>query len=141
MHLQIFQSAILPDIIGINCSLEYLQMQVTTLVSLLLITMIFIDSNNYIILVCLLFYNFFWCAQLLINFLKKSIYQYASYSLIFTPLHNVINGEQREKHLYKQSSHYRKHRMFNRQNACPIIDLKVEMSPGHSASLCFEHIG
>ena len=46
--------------------------------------------------------------------------QYTSYSLIFSSLHSVLNGEQHEKHLYKQSSHYRKHRMFNRQTQLSI---------------------
>ena len=32
---------------------------------------------------------------------------YASYSLIFSPLHGVINWEQHKKYLYNQPSHYR----------------------------------
>ena len=43
----------------------------------------------------------------------KFISHYASCSLIFNPLHCVINGEQHKKHLLNQSSHYRKYGMFN----------------------------
>ena len=39
----------------------------------------------------------------------KLIGLYTSYSLIFNPLHSIINREQHGKHLYKQSSHYRKY--------------------------------
>ena len=35
------------------------------------------------------------------------------YSLIFNPLHSVINGEQHKNHLYNQSGHYRKYRTFD----------------------------
>ena len=45
------------------------------------------------------------------------ISQYASYSLIFSPLYRVTNGEQHKKHLYSQSSHTGKYGMFDRQSA------------------------
>jgi len=38
---------------------------------------------------------FFACAQLIIS--GKPVSQYASYSLIFSPLRSVINGEQHER--------------------------------------------
>jgi len=54
------------------------------------------------------YHNYFSVhAQLLIS--GKSISQYASYSLIFSPLHSIANEEQHKNHLYNQSSHYRKY--------------------------------
>jgi len=50
---------------------------------------------------------------------KSAVSQYASYSLIFSPLRSVINRGQHEKHLYNQSSHYWKYGMDNHQSACP----------------------
>ena len=37
---------------------------------------------------------------------------YASLSAMFNPLHSITNQELFEKHLYKQSSHYKKYRQF-----------------------------
>ena len=59
------------------------------------------------------YHNYFLArAQLLIS--GKSNSQYALNSLIFSPLHSVINGEQHEKYRYNQSSHYGKYGMFDR---------------------------
>jgi len=57
-------------------------------------------------------------AQLLV---RKSDSQHASYLLIFNPLNSVIDREQHEKHLYKQSSHYRKREMFNCQSTHQLL--------------------
>jgi len=46
----------------------------------------------------------------------KLFNQCASYSPIFSPLHNAINKEQG---LYNQSSHYEKHRKFAQQSVYP----------------------
>jgi len=109
--------------VGIKCPLEYLQVYSTTLVSLLFITMIPIDCKitNFLILVCLLFlrdhHNYFLaCAQSIIS--GKSVSQYASYSLIFSPLHSIMSREWHEKHLYNQFGHYRKYRMLDCQSTC-----------------------
>ena len=53
----------------------------------------------------------------------KSISQYTSYSLIFNPLHSTINRKQHEKHLYNQSSHYRKYEIFDDKDAHPSYQL------------------
>jgi len=85
--------------------------------------------QNSVTFVCLSFfrnhlnYVFLACTQLIIS--GKSVSQCASYSLIFSPLHSIINKEQHEKHLCNQSGHYRKYKMLNRQSACPAIDMKV----------------
>ena len=74
-----------------------------------------------------------WRAQLLIS--GKPISQYASYSLIFSPLRSVIyiNGEQHDKHLYNQSSNYslivKAHASF--------INLKVGVTLDCNVSLRF----
>jgi len=43
----------------------------------------------------------------------KPVSQYASYLLIFNPLHSIINGEQHEKYFFSQFSHYGKYGMFD----------------------------
>ena len=54
-------------------------------------------------------------AQLLIG--GKSVsQQYTSYSLIFSPLHSIINKEQHKKLLCNQASYYGKYGMFNCQS-------------------------
>ena len=57
-------------------------------------------------------YNYFLAhAQLSIS--GKSVGQYVLYSLIFSPLRSIINGEQHKKYLYNQSSHYGKYKMLD----------------------------
>ena len=56
------------------------------------------------------YHNYFFArTQLIIS--GKPVSQYTSYSLIFS---SVINGEQHEKYLYNQFSHYGKYGMFDR---------------------------
>ena len=62
------------------------------------------------------------------------ISQYASYSLIFSPLHSIINREQHKKYLYNQSSHSGKYGMFDRWSACLIYQFRVGVS---GVLLCF----
>ena len=52
-------------------------------------------------------------------FSGKSVSQYASYSLIFSPLRSVINREQHKKHLYNQSSYYGKYGIYDHHSAHP----------------------
>ena len=96
----------------------------TTLVSILFITMIPIYYKITNFSVCLLFLRerdhqnyLLTCTQLIIS--RKFVSQYILYSFIFSPLHNIINREKHEKHLYSQSSHYGKYRMADHQSACP----------------------
>jgi len=49
----------------------------------------------------------------------------------FCQLHSVINGEQREKYLYKQSNHFEKYGMFDCKSPWPFIDLKVGVLLDH----------
>jgi len=92
-----------------KCSLKYLQVWVTTLVSSFLATNWFCPYNY----ICLLIFtitsayhfkerniirNFILtCAQQLSS--RKPINQYALHSLIFSPLHSIINREQHKNRL------------------------------------------
>ena len=49
----------------------------------------------------------------------KFVSHYTSYSLIFNPLHSVINLEQYKKHHYNHSSHYGKYEMLDCWSTCP----------------------
>ena len=62
----------------------------------------------------------------------KPVSQYALYSLIFSPLHSVINREQYEKYPYNQSSHNRKYTECSIVKArASFIDFKVGVLLGH----------
>ena len=89
--------------------------------------------TNFLILFCLLFKRLFLGAHLIL-ISGKPVSQYASYSLIFSPLHSVINREQHEKYLYNQSSHSGKYGMFDRWSACLIYQFRVGVS---GVLLCF----
>ena len=96
----------------------------TTLVSLLFITMTAKLQNFPYTCVFKVHHNYFLaCAQLL--FSGKSVSQYASYSLYFSPLNNILNGEQHEKYLYNQSSHYGNTECFMFKVHTTFINLKV----------------
>ena len=62
---------------------------------------------------------------------------HTSYLLIFSPLHSFINREQYEKHLYNQSSQYRKYGIFNCRSMCPIFWLKSRCVTWPGVFLCF----
>ena len=107
---------------------------------LLLLRIIPIDCKIIIFSLYLLVYflkgyhNYFLaCIQLLI--IRKAVSQYASCSLIFSPVRSIINGEHYEKYLYNQSSHYEKYGMSD--CFCAFINLKVDVSLNHGVSLHF----
>jgi len=59
-------------------------------------------------LVSFLFKNYhnYFSAHTYLSISGKAVIQYASYLLIFSPLHYIIYGEYHEKYLYNQPSHY-----------------------------------
>ena len=61
-------------------------------------------------------------AQILIS--GKPVSKFVLYSLIFNPIHSVINGEQHERHPYNQFSYYRKYEMFDCRDVRPRYQLK-----------------
>jgi len=68
--------------------------------------------------------------------ISGNISQHTSYSLIFSPLHRIINGEQNEKHLYNQSSHY-KNKIAKLSKRAPQLSInKVGVLLNHT--LCFQ---
>ena len=84
--------------------------------------------------------SFLMHAQLLISRKtnRQSIRQYTSYSSVLSPLHCVINGEQHEKHLCNQSSHYGKYGIFNHQSTCSSYQSKrYGVLLDHAVSLRF----
>ena len=61
-------------------------------------------------------------------------------------LHSGINGEQHEKHLYNQSSHYGKYKKFDHQDTPQLSIRIVGVLLNHGVSLSFassyfEHFG
>ena len=111
---------------GIKCPLEYLQAQVTTLVSLLFITMIPIACKIYFWLFAFFrdHHDYFLGVHPTINFSGKSIRQYISYSVIFSPIHSVINRWQHEKHINPA----------NAENTECTVSEQVSKSVGQSVS-------
>ena len=83
------------------------------------------------------YHDYFLARTQLLLISGKPISQYALYSLIFSSLRSIINGEQHEKYLYNQSSHYGKYEMFNRLSVNLIYWFKVVVSLDHDASPCF----
>ena len=68
--------------------------------------------------------------------ISGNISQHTSYSLIFSPLHRIINGEQHEKYLYNQSSHC-KNTEFEIVKHAPQLSInKVGVLLNHT--LCFQ---
>ena len=65
--------------------------------------------------ICLLLLQVVVLLHLIITVISgKSFSQYTLYSLIFSPLDNIINKGQCEKYLYNQPSHHGKYGMSDR---------------------------
>jgi len=84
-----------------------MQVLVNTLVSLIFIYMIPIEFKianfSLNLFVCFL-KDYYLGAHQTIIISKKSVSQYALYSLNFSPSHSIINREQHEKYLFIQPS-------------------------------------
>ena len=81
-----------------------------------------------------------WIVFRFTNIFKNNEYELlALYSLIFSPLHNIINGEQNEKHLYNQSRHYGNTKCLIVEARILVIDFKSECVAGSQCitTLCF----
>ena len=76
------------------------------------------------------YHNYFLARAYLIS--GKPVSQYVLYSLIFSPLRSVINGEQHEKYPYNQSSHNRKYTKCSIvEERASFINFKVGVSLGN----------
>ena len=115
----------------------------TILVSLLFIIMIPIGCKItiiFLILVCLFFlrdcHNYFWHVQLLLN--GKSVSQYTSFSLIFSSLRSVINGESIKSISTINATITENMKCLIVKVHVPVIDLKVGVSPVSLFSFRFQ---
>ena len=128
-------------IIGIKCPLEYLQVKVTTLVSWLWSLLTLKLLIFFFILFCLLF----WEITIIISWLSPNYLLVENLLASTLRIHlisanyTVKNREQHEKHLYNQSSPYRKYGMLDHQSVCPSYWYKSRCATltRYIATLCF----
>ena len=104
---------------------------------LVMSNLIVVALHSFFTLVCLLFlrdhHDYFLACTPLINS-GKSISQYASYSLIFNPLHSVINREQLKRISTINPAITKIMKCWIVEVCASVIDLKVGVLLGHHTS-------